>query len=46
MGPAEGEKAYQEYQKLRLQKQLADEQREAAMVNEAAAADMMMGPWW
>ena len=40
------EKAYQEYQKLRLQKQLADEQREAAMVNEAAAADMMMGPWW
>jgi hypothetical protein len=43
-GPAE----YQQYQKLAVQKQLADERREAAEANEDAAMQWgMWGPlWW
>lgn len=38
--------AYQRYQKLALEKQIADEQREAAAMNQAAAMDWnMWGPW-
>ena len=36
-------KQYQEYQKLALQKQIANEQMQAAEANEAAAMDMQ---WW
>jgi hypothetical protein len=38
--------AYQQYQKLALQRQIADEQRDAAMMNEDAAADWSMGGFW
>lgn len=38
------EPQYQEYQKLRLQKQLANEQLEAAQMNQDAAWDVW-GPW-
>jgi len=38
--------AYQQYQKLAVQKELADEQREAASMNEDAAADWSMGGFW
>jgi hypothetical protein len=46
------QQAYQEYQRLALQKNIADEQREAAMMNQDAAAEMQMdfwgpfGPWF
>jgi hypothetical protein len=40
------EAAYQEYQKLALQKQIANEQQSAAMMNEDAAADWSMGGFW
>jgi hypothetical protein len=38
--------AYQEYEKLALQKQMVDEQQSAAMMNEDAAADWAMGGFW
>jgi hypothetical protein len=38
--------AYQQFQKLAVQKQIADEQRQAAMMNENAAADWSMGGFW
>ena len=38
--------AYQRYQQLALQKSIADEQRQAAMMNEDAAMNWgMWGPW-
>jgi len=40
------ETAYQQYQKLALEEKIADEQREAASMNEAAAMDWnTWGPW-
>jgi hypothetical protein len=40
------EKAYQRYQNLALQKEIAEEQRVAAQMNEDAAMDWgMWGPW-
>jgi len=39
--------AYAEYQRLALQKQLADERLEAAEAEESAAMDWnVWGPWW
>jgi hypothetical protein len=38
--------AYQAYQKLAVQKQIATEQRQAAMMNEDAASDWAMGGFW
>ena len=44
------EKAYQRYQKLAIQKQIADEQRQAAEMNQDAAMNWdtwgPWGPWW
>lgn len=46
------EQAFQQYQRLALEKNIADEQRAAAMMNEDAAAEMQMdfwgpfGPWF
>jgi hypothetical protein len=40
------ENAYQRYQKLALQQKIADEERQAAMMNEQASMDWhMWGPW-
>jgi hypothetical protein len=40
------EPAYQRYQQLAIQKSIADEQRQAAMMNEDAAMNWgMWGPW-
>ncbi len=40
------QKAYQEYQKLRVQRQIAEEQQQAAAMNEAAMMNWAMwGPW-
>lgn len=43
------EEAYQSYQRLALQKKIADDQRMAAEMNEDAAMNWGMwgpGPWW
>ena len=44
------EKAYQRYQKLAIQRQIADEQRQAAEMNQDAAMNWdtwgPWGPWW
>ena len=43
------EASYQQYQKLAVQEQIADEQRMAAQMNENAAMNWGMwgmGPWW
>ena len=43
------EAAYQRYQQLALQRQMADDQRMAAQMNENAAMNWGMwgmGPWW
>ena len=46
------EQAFQQYQRLALEKNIADEQRQAAMMNQDAAAEMQMdywgpfGPWF
>ena len=39
------EAAYQQYQRLAIQKNIADEQREAAMMNQDAATEMQMDFW-
>ena len=40
------EQAYQQYQRLSLEKNLADEERQAAMMNQAAAAEMDSVDFW
>jgi hypothetical protein len=40
------EQAYQQYQRLSLEKNLADEERQAAMANQAAAAEMDSVDFW
>lgn len=46
------EQAFQQYQRMALEKHIAEEQRQAAMMNEDAAAQMQMdfwgpfGPWF
>jgi hypothetical protein len=43
------EEAYQRYQQLAIQKEIADEQRQAASMNQSAAMNWGMwgaGPWW
>lgn len=43
------EQAYQRYQQFALEKELADEQRQAAAMNQSASMNWGMwgaGPWW
>lgn len=43
------EQAYQRYQQFALEKEIADEQRQAASMNQSAAMNWGMwgaGPWW
>lgn len=40
------EQAYQRYQRLALERNMAQEQIQAAELNEDMAMDGMWGPWW